>query len=177
VQPDSLGQHQIKLVNDAPGAQSVTLAIRLWSLRRGKVLRYKEEDLVLPPGQVLSAGAVPRAYLRRLKRGRTVLELRISTGDSLRSRTLWSPLPPKDQHWRDPKIKVTHLYHHVYAISVARPAKNIFLEHPWLPNTNYFDWVPGSKLIIEFTPTAPANLKPQALLEQLRWLSLYDLMP
>lgn len=177
VQADSLGQHEIKLVNDAPKPQSATLSLRLWSLRSGKVLSYAKEDLVLAPGQVQSAGQVPRAYLRRLKRGHSVLELRLSTGDTLLARQLWSPLPPKKQHWRDPKIKVEHLYHHVYALSVARPAKNIFLDHPWLPNANYFDWLPGSKLIIQFSPTEPAHLKPQELLEQLRWLSLHDLMP
>lgn len=175
VQPDSNGQYRLQLVNESIDSLPVTLELQLWSLRSGKVLSRWEEALVLPPSQVLAAGQVPRAYLRRLKRGHSVLQIRLLQADSVLAQQLWSPLKPKDQHWRNPKVKIEHIDAQTVAVSVRRPAKNIFLEHPWLPSDNYFDLVPGESKVIHFHPLESSGITNQPVPQQLKWHSLFDL--
>jgi beta-mannosidase len=174
VQPDSNGQHGLQLVNESNDSLPVTLELQLWSLRSGKVLSHWEEALVLPPSEVLAAGQVPRAYLRRLKRGHSVLQIRLLQADSVLAQQLWSPLKPKDQHWRNPKVKIEYIDAQTVAVRVRRPAKNIFLEHPWLPSDNYFDLVPGESKVIEFSPLNLADTSIQPMPQQLKWMSLFD---
>lgn len=175
VQADSSGRQALLLVNEALDSLPVTLELQLWSLRSGKVLSHWEEVLALPPGQVHAAGWVPRAYLRRLKRGHSVLRIRLLQGEQVLSEQLWSPLPPKDQHWRDPKLKIAPIDATTLRISVKRPAKNIFLEHPLLPSHNYFDLLPGESKLISFDPLQAAYASPSTLHEKLRWMSMFDL--
>jgi beta-mannosidase len=150
VQPDSKSQHQIKLVNEALDSLPVLLELRLWSLRSGKVLSHWEEDLVLPPNRVLAAGQVPRAYLRRLKRGHSVLQIRLLQADSVLAQQLWSPLKPKDQHWRDPKLKIEKTDAENFQISARKPAKQIFIQSSHLLSDNYFDLLPNEVKIVNY---------------------------
>lgn len=174
VKPDSHAPHHLQLVNESLDSLPATLELQLWSLRSGKVLSRWEEAVVLPPSQVLAAGQVPRAYLRRLKRGQSVLQIRLLQADSVLAQQLWSPLKPKDQHWRNPKVKIESIDAQTVRISVSRPVKNLFLEHAWLPSDNYFDLLPGESKVLHFSPPNPAGTIKQPT-QPLKWMSLFDL--
>lgn len=175
VQADSSGRQALLLVNEALDSLPATLELELWSLRSGKVLSRWEEALVLPPGQVHAAGWVPRAYLRKLQRGNSVLRIRLLQGEQVLTQQLWSPLPPKDQHWRNPKLKIEPIDATTVRISVKRPAKNVFLEHLWLPSDNYFDLLPGDSKVIHLKALEQADTTQPQAPEQLKWMSLFDL--
>jgi beta-mannosidase len=175
VQAESSGRQALLLVNEALDSLPATLELELWSLRSGKVLSRWEEALVLPPGQVHAAGWVPRAYLRKLQRGNSVLRIRLLQGEQVLTQQLWSPLPPKDQHWRNPKLKIEPIDATTVRISVKRPAKNVFLEHLWLPSDNYFDLLPGDSKVIHLKALEQADTTQPPAPEQLKWMSLFDL--
>lgn len=176
VQADSTGRPAIQLVHEGRDSLAATIELRLWSLRSGKIVRQERQQHQLTPGSV-SRGTLPKAYAWRLKRGRTILELRLSTGDSLRSRTLWSPLPPKDQHWRFPGIQLTLLSDSSLEVSVSRPAKNIFIPGPF--SDNYFDLLPGEPKIIYYQalPDGTTTFDAWRSDYSRRNISFYDLRP
>jgi len=177
VQTDSNQVNSLLLVNDQVTELAVRLELQLWSLKSGKVLRSYNEDWLLPANQVLSAGHIPKAYLRKLRRGQSILEVRLSVGDSLLSRSLWSPLPPKQQKWCDPKIEIARLDDQTISITSRRPAKNIFLNSAYLPSDNYFDLLPGESKVIRFKSNTGANDLVNVLEgNELPWFSFFDLV-